>query len=81
MVAITSTSSRRDFQSKLIPTKTPFNGVVKGKLVKPLGHIVLTVMFGQKPNYQREMLHFKVVDFTIPFHMIFWIPDICKVHG
>jgi hypothetical protein len=48
----------------------PLYGVVPGKLSIPLGRVTLPVTFRDASNYCTEMLMFKVVDFSGPYHII-----------
>jgi hypothetical protein len=55
-----------------------FYGVVLGKQYVPLGQITLPVTFGDASNYRTEMLAFKVVDFSRPYHIILGWPCYVK---
>jgi hypothetical protein len=46
----------------LKPTDCSFHGIVPGSANYPLGRIALNVCFGNRQNYRREKLDFKVMD-------------------
>jgi hypothetical protein len=48
----------------------PLYGVVPGKQSIPLGRVTLPDTFRDASNYYTEMLMFKVVDFSRPYHII-----------
>jgi hypothetical protein len=48
----------------------PFYGVVSGKQSIPLGWVTLFITFEDASNYHTEALTFKVVDFSLPYHVI-----------
>ena len=39
-----------------------FHGIMPGKVVHPLGKIILEVVFGSTSNFRKETLDFEVVD-------------------
>jgi hypothetical protein len=47
-----------------------FYGVVSGKQSIPLGCVTLLATFEDASNYRTEMLTFKVVDFSLPYHVV-----------
>jgi hypothetical protein len=47
-----------DFTDMLVPSKSPFYGIVPGNASHPLGMVVLPVTFGTRENY-RQMLQGK----------------------
>ena len=50
--------------SALKTSDTTIYGIVPGKATSPLGKISLDVIFGDRDNFRRENLDFKVVDWT-----------------
>jgi hypothetical protein len=54
----------------LKPTDCSFHGIVPGSANYPLGRIALNVCFGNRQNYRREKLDFKVMDWPSQYHMI-----------
>ena len=61
-------------QSSLHPSKVSFYGIVLGKEVVPLGHIWLSITFGQPDNFYKEPLTFKVIDFPGVYHALLGQP-------
>jgi hypothetical protein len=58
----------------LKPTDCSFPGIVPGSANYPLGRIVLDVCFGNRQNYRREKLDFKVMDWPSQYHAILGRP-------
>jgi hypothetical protein len=56
----------------------PFYEVVLGKQSMPLGQMSLHVTFRDVINYRTEMLAFKLVDFSEPYHVILGQPCYIK---
>jgi hypothetical protein len=56
----------------------PFYEVVPGKHSVPLGRVTLLVTFGDAGKYRMEMLAFKVVNFSSPYHIILGRPCYVK---
>jgi hypothetical protein len=54
----------------LKPTDCSFQGVVPRSANYPLGRIALDVCFGNRLNYMREKLEFKVMDWLSQHHPI-----------
>jgi hypothetical protein len=54
----------------LKPTDCSFHGIVPGSANYPLGRIALNVCFGNRQNYRREKLDFKVMDWPSQYHAI-----------
>jgi hypothetical protein len=54
----------------LKPTDCSFHGIVLGSANYPLGRIALNVCFGNRQNYRREKLDFKVMDWPSQYHAI-----------
>jgi trimethylamine:corrinoid methyltransferase-like protein len=53
--------------AQLKPTKLTFHGIVPGLSCTPMGRIQLEVLFGEKDNFRREPIWFKVVDLNSPY--------------
>jgi hypothetical protein len=47
-----------DFTDMLVPSKSPFYGIVPGNAVHPLGMVVLPVTFGTRENSRIEFIKF-----------------------
>jgi hypothetical protein len=58
----------------LKPTDCSFHGIVPESANYPLGRIALDVCFGNRQNYRREKLDFKVMDWPSQYHMILGRP-------
>jgi hypothetical protein len=58
----------------LKPTDCSFHGIVLGSTNYPLGRIALNVCFGNRQNYRREKLNFKVMDWPSQYHAILGRP-------
>jgi hypothetical protein len=56
------------------PTDCSFHGIVPGSANYPLGQIALDVCFGNRLNYRRENLEFKVMDWPSQYHAILGRP-------
>jgi hypothetical protein len=54
----------------LKPTDRSFHGIAPGSANYPLGRIALNVCFGNRQNYRREKLDFKVMDWPSQYHAI-----------
>jgi hypothetical protein len=54
----------------LHPTYCSFHGIVPGSTDYPLGKIKLDVCFGDRHNFQREKLEFKVMYWPSQYHAI-----------
>jgi hypothetical protein len=67
-----------DLMDMLIPSKSPFYGIVPGNAVHPLGTVVLPVIFGMRENYHTEFIKFKVVSFESSYHAILGRPALAK---
>jgi hypothetical protein len=52
-----------DFMDMLVPSKSPFYGIVLGNAAHPLGTVVLPVTFGMRENYCTEFVKFEVANF------------------
>ncbi|XP_066361192.1 uncharacterized protein [Miscanthus floridulus] len=58
--------------------RAPFYGIIPGVQATPLRSIHLPVTFGDPTNFQKELLDFKVVDFSIPYHALLAWPCYAK---
>jgi hypothetical protein len=58
----------------LKPTDYSFHRIVLGSANYPLGRIALNVCFGNRQNYKREKLNFKVMDWPSQYHAILGRP-------
>jgi hypothetical protein len=52
-----------DLTGMLVPSKSPFYGIILGNAAHPLGTVVLLVTFGTRENYCTEFIKFKVATF------------------
>jgi hypothetical protein len=48
-----------DFADMLVPSKSPFYGIVPGNAAHPLGTVVLPVTFGTRENCPTEFIKFR----------------------
>jgi hypothetical protein len=55
-------------------TDCSFHGIVPGSTNYPVGRIALDVCFGNRQNYRREKLDFKVMDWPSQYHAILGRP-------
>jgi hypothetical protein len=60
-----------DFTDMLVPSKSPFYGIVPGNVAHPLGTVVLPVTFGMRENYRTEFIKFEVAIFKSYYHAKF----------
>jgi hypothetical protein len=67
-----------DLMDMLIPSKSPFYGIVPGNAAHPLGMMVLPVTFGTRKNYRTEFIKFKVANFESSYHAILGRPALAK---
>jgi hypothetical protein len=59
-----------DLMDMLIPSKSPFYGIVPCNAAHPLGTVVLPVTFGTRENYRTEFIKFEVANFDSSYHAI-----------
>jgi hypothetical protein len=59
-----------DLTDMLIPSKSPFYGIVPGNAAHPLGMVVLPFTFGMRENYRTEFIKFDVANFKSSYHAI-----------
>lgn len=57
-------------RERIRPTRAPFHIMIPGKQAIPLGQIHLPMTFGDRSNFQKETLTFKVVDFSDSYNTI-----------
>jgi hypothetical protein len=67
-----------DLTDMLIPSKSPFYGIVLGNAAHPLGMVVLPVTFGMRDNYRTEFIKFEVGNFESSYHVILGRPALAK---
>jgi hypothetical protein len=67
-----------DFMDMLVPSKSPFYGIVPGNAARPLGTVVLPVTFGTRENYHTEFIKFEVANFKSSYHAILGRPALAK---
>jgi hypothetical protein len=67
-----------DFKDMLVPSKSPFYGIVPGNAAHPLGTVVLPVTFGTQENYHTEFIKFEVANFESSYHAILGRPALAK---
>jgi hypothetical protein len=60
-------------------TDCSFHGIVPGSANYPLDWIALNICFGNRQNYQRENLDFKVMDWPYQYHAILRRPAFSRV--
>jgi hypothetical protein len=59
-----------DFKDMLVPSKSPFYGIIPGNMVHPLGTVVLPVTFSTRENYRIKFIKFEVASFESSYHAI-----------
>jgi hypothetical protein len=67
-----------DFKDMLVPSKSPFYGIVPGNAAYPLGTVVLPVTFSTRENYRTEFIKFEVANFESSYHAILGHPTLAK---
>jgi hypothetical protein len=67
-----------DFTGMLVPSKSPFCGIIPGNAAHPLGTVVLPVTFGTRENYHTEFIKFEVANFESSYHAILGRPALAK---
>jgi hypothetical protein len=67
-----------DFKDMLVPSKSPFYGIVPGNAAHPLGTVVLPVTFGARENYCTEFIKFEVASFESSYHAILGCSALAK---
>jgi hypothetical protein len=59
-----------DLTDMLVPSKSPFYGIIPGNAAHPLCLVVLPVTFGTRENYRTEFIKFEVANFESSYHAI-----------
>jgi hypothetical protein len=54
-----------DVMDMLVPSKTPFYGIILGNAAHPLGTVVLQVTFGTRENYRTSSLNSKLLTMNL----------------
>jgi hypothetical protein len=67
-----------DLMDMLVPSKSPFYGIIPGNTAYPLGTVVLLVTFGMRENYRTEFIKFEVANFESSYHAILGRPALAK---
>jgi hypothetical protein len=67
-----------DLTDILVPSKSPFYGIIPGNAAHPLGTVVLPVTFGMKENYRTEFIKFEVDNFESSYYAILGRPALAK---
>jgi hypothetical protein len=67
-----------DLMDMLVPSQSPFYGIVPGNAVHPLGTVVFPVTFGTRENYRTEFIKFEVANFESSYHAILGRPALAK---
>jgi hypothetical protein len=67
-----------DLSGMLVPSKSPFYGIIPGNAAHPLGTVVLRVTFGTRENYRTEFIKFEVANFESSYHAILGRPALAK---
>jgi hypothetical protein len=67
-----------DLTDMLVPSKSPFYGIVPGNTAHPLGMVVLPVTFGMRENYRTEFIKFEVANLESSYHAILGRPALAK---
>jgi hypothetical protein len=62
----------------LVPSESPFYGIVPGNAAHPLGTVILPVTFGTRENYRTEFIKFEVANFESSYHAILGRPALAK---
>jgi hypothetical protein len=67
-----------DFTDMLVPSKSPFYGIIPSNAAHPLGMVVLPVTFDTRENYRTEFIKFEVANFESSYHAILGHPALAK---
>jgi hypothetical protein len=67
-----------DLTDMLVPSKSPFYGIVLGNAAHPLGTVVLPVTFSTRENYRIEFIKFEVANFESSYQAILGRPALAK---
>jgi hypothetical protein len=67
-----------DLMDMLVPSKSPFYGIVPGNAAHPLGMVVLPFTFDTRENYRTKFIKFEVANFESSYHAILGKPALAK---
>jgi hypothetical protein len=67
-----------DLTDMLVPSKSPFYGIVPCNAAHPLGTMVLPVTFSTRENYRTNFIKFEVANFESSYHAILGRPALAK---
>jgi hypothetical protein len=67
-----------DFTDMLVPSKSPFYGIVPSNAAHPLRTVVLPVTFSTRENYHTKFIKFEVANFKSSYHAILGRPALAK---
>jgi hypothetical protein len=67
-----------DLTDMLIPSKSPFYGIVPGNAAHPLSTVVLPVTISMRGNYRTVFIKFEVANFESSYHVILGRPALGK---
>jgi hypothetical protein len=67
-----------DITDMLVPSKSPFYGIVLGNAAHPLGMVVIPVTFSMRKNYRTEFIKFEIANFESSYHAILDRPALAK---
>jgi hypothetical protein len=67
-----------DLTDMLVPSKSPFYGIIPRNVAHPLGMVFLPVTFGTRENYRTEFIKFEVANFESSYHAILGRPALTK---
>jgi hypothetical protein len=67
-----------DLTDMLVPSKSPFYGIVPGNAAHPRGTVVLRVTFGTRENYRTEFNKLEIANFKSSYHAILGRPALAK---
>jgi hypothetical protein len=65
-------------RSLLLPSRTPFYGIIPGAAATPIVQITLLVTFGTRENFRTENLQFEVADFEMAYNAFLGRPALSK---
>jgi hypothetical protein len=67
-----------DLTDMLVPSKSPFYGIIPANAAHPLGMVVLPVTFDTRENYRTEFIKLEVANFESSYHAILGRPALAK---
>jgi hypothetical protein len=68
----------QDFTDMLVPSKSPFYGIVPGNAAHPIGTVVLPITFSTREKCRTEFIKFEVANFESSYHAILGHPALTK---